>query len=96
MVPGWRAIALFVAVALGLLIPLLLWAPGQSLASTGTAAGRVSAVWDRAKSAGSYRYTSRIIQMTHPAPTLAHDNLGPKRQQIDVAGETDWSVSGCT
>lgn len=49
----------------------------------------MAAAWDQAQAAGTYHYTTRIVQTTLPAPTLANEGLGPTQQQIDVAGETD-------
>jgi hypothetical protein len=49
----------------------------------------MQAAWQRAQQAGSYRFTTRIVQTTHPAPTIANVGKSSRVETIFLKGEAD-------
>jgi len=51
----------------------------------------VRAAWQRAQRAGAYHFTTRIVQTTHPAPTIANVGKSSRVQTLYLEGDADLS-----
>ncbi len=49
----------------------------------------VQAAWQRAQEAGAYRFTTRIVQTTHPAPSIANAGRGSRVETLFLDGDAD-------
>lgn len=62
-------------------------APSVPLASSPERA--VRAAWQRAQEAGAYRFTTRIVQTTHPAPSIANAGRSSRVETLFLDGDAD-------
>ncbi|MGD2146248.1 MAG: hypothetical protein PVH41_06120, partial [Anaerolineae bacterium] len=53
----------------------------------------VSAAWQRAQDAGVYRFSTTVVETTHPAPTLANVGRGSREERTYLEGETNLPES---
>jgi len=82
-------------VALSALAVVLLAYPLSIAASTSPPFGQdpVKAAWRRAQDSGVYRFSTTIVQKTHPAPTLANVGRTSREERTYLEGETNLPES---
>ncbi len=86
----YRSFASGLSVLLVVLSISLLVAPVSSLAAAETSPKAVILhAWERAQQSGSYRFNTRLVQTTHPAPSLANVGSGPRVETVFLEGQTD-------
>ncbi|MCX6032062.1 MAG: hypothetical protein NT169_22545, partial [Chloroflexi bacterium] len=49
----------------------------------------VQTAWQRAQQAGAYRFTTRVVQTTHPAPAIANVGTGSRVETVYLEGDAD-------
>ncbi len=49
----------------------------------------VQAAWQAAQQAGAYRFASRVVQTTHPAPSIANVGQGSRVETVYLEGDAD-------
>jgi len=52
----------------------------------------VQVAWERVHDMGAYRFTTKIVQTTYPAPALANAGRSPRQETFHLEGSTDLAV----
>lgn len=53
---------------------------------------QVQVAWQRAQQAGAYRFASRVVQTTHPAPAIARVGQGSRVETVYLEGDADLAA----
>jgi len=86
----WHKSVWVIGVIIGLGIIGLLAVPVSSRAAPDTSPQAIiSHAWELARQSGSYNFTTRLVQTTHPAPSISNVGRGPRVETIYIEGETD-------
>ncbi|MBN1668562.1 MAG: thrombospondin type 3 repeat-containing protein, partial [Anaerolineales bacterium] len=81
---NWLFIAVMIAgAALAILPANSMAAPDQSPQAV------LEQAWDFVQASGSYHFSSRIIQTTHPAPSIANAGRSSRVESVYLEGSTD-------
>ncbi len=84
----------FASHAVAILIGLLMLSPEISLHATAvTASDRVVEAWQRVQEAGSYHFTSDVVQITIPTATVTNVGRRSRTEQLYLEGQSDLDAA---
>ena len=52
----------------------------------------VRRAWEQARDAGAYRFTSDLVQLLYPAPSIANAGSTPQREELHLEGDVDLAA----